>query len=227
MSDLEIQRENDIYKLIAGYIRINVNIWIPMDIVDVIHLFHGFYDISFETNIIPNDKYKLMELIYDHMNKYVTLNRIYSSQINGFSKNIFHELCDNKDGILILIKAENDYIFGGYTSKSIYVPKGSCKYIKDSKAFIFNLIPHNKVYPVIKDDSDRALYTQKLGIFTAFGKGRDLWIFYSKNGDKVRGYSKPQTYSFESPNDMIGDFSYSAVDIEAFQVLDQTQHLKE
>jgi small nuclear ribonucleoprotein (snRNP)-like protein len=60
-----------------------------------------------------------------------------------------HELCDNKQNVLIIMKSEDDYIFGGY-SKIGFKINDNLDYKIDNNCFLFSL-NLKKIYPVIKD----------------------------------------------------------------------------
>lgn len=56
----------------------------------------------------------------------------------------WNEICNNKNNLLIIIKSDNEYIFGGFMKKGF---SSEDKKIKDVKCFLFsaNL---SKIYPV-------------------------------------------------------------------------------
>ena len=60
-----------------------------------------------------------------------------------------HELCDNKQHVLIIMKSETGYIFGGY-SKIGFKANKILEYKIDNNCFLFSL-NLKKIYPVIKD----------------------------------------------------------------------------
>ena len=60
-----------------------------------------------------------------------------------------HELCDNKQNVLIIMKSETGYIFGGY-SKVGFKVNNNLDYKIDNNCFLFSL-NLKKIYPVIKD----------------------------------------------------------------------------
>ena len=60
-----------------------------------------------------------------------------------------HELCDNKQNVLIIMKSETGYIFGGY-SKVGFKVNNNFDYKIDNNCFLFSL-NLKKIYPVIKD----------------------------------------------------------------------------
>ena len=59
---------------------------------------------------------------------------IYRGSRDGFKSSIFHELCDNQGETLVIIKSNNNYIFGGYTSISWDSTKWNGNVGKDNNA---------------------------------------------------------------------------------------------
>ena len=95
---------------------------------------------------------KLKE-IYD--NKKITLKEIYKGTRDGDDAKSFHSKCDDLKGSLILIKSNDDLIFGGYTKEKW---SGDCKFKLDNSSFLFSFYPL-KIYDVKKDK--RAIYCNK------------------------------------------------------------------
>ena len=73
----------------------------------------------------------------------------------------FHDKTDKWDGYIILIKDENENIFGGYTSKNfkgnsvLDIGYGTQK--NDKMSFLFNL-DKDEIYPVVEPNSDNHIY---------------------------------------------------------------------
>ena len=63
-------------------------------------------------------------------------NLLYRASRDGFTALAFHEKCDGKSNTVTIIKTDEDYVFGGYTSAAWH-SKGN--FIKDANAFIFSL----------------------------------------------------------------------------------------
>ena len=92
--------------LVNRYVNKNTILSIPNDIISLIIKFHGFYDISFDSNILikTKNRIKFMELLYDNINKNdIKLKRMFSGKIDGFSSKIFHKKCDNISNTVSLI----------------------------------------------------------------------------------------------------------------------------
>lgn len=65
------------------------------------------------------------------------LNLIYRGSRDGDGIDILHKLCDNKEKILIIIKSDIDYIFGGYCKIGFKVSEFT-EYKIDNNCFLFS-----------------------------------------------------------------------------------------
>ena len=90
---------------------------------------------------------------------------------------ICHQLCDNKQNVLIVMQSDTDYIFGGYSKigfKTIN-ESGKKEWKIDNNCFLFS-INLKKIYPVIKDqkvichinDSSGLCFWNALSFFDGF-----------------------------------------------------------
>ena len=61
-----------------------------------------------------------------------------------------HKLCDNKQNILIIIKSDIGYIFGGYSKIGFKTNNDDGDYLVDNNAFLFS-VNLQKIYPAIND----------------------------------------------------------------------------
>ena len=97
-------------------------------------------DIGFILDYIKNN---------DKSFSFSKLNLIYRGSRDGDGIDTLHKLCDNKEKILIIIKSDIDYIFGGYCKIGFKVSEFP-EYKIDNNCFLFskNL---KKIYPVVKD----------------------------------------------------------------------------
>jgi len=74
---------------------------------------------------------------------------LYRGSRDGDRTKTCHQLCDNKQNILIVMKSDTGYIFGGY-SKIGFKVNNNLEWKIDNNCFLFSL-NLKKVYPVIKD----------------------------------------------------------------------------
>ena len=105
--------------------------------------------------------------------KFIKTSLLYRSSIDGYKAKDFHEKCDGKNNILVLVKA-NNFLFGGYTSSGWNSRNGV--YVKSDESFIFSLSnPSNKpcVFKCVKPE--RAIFDSPW-FSVCFGAGFDLLI---------------------------------------------------
>jgi len=96
---------------------------------------------------------------------------------DGFTGAKFHQYCDNKGETYIIIKSQNNYIFGGYAPRSWTGSSGSSTYINDAKAFIFTVKnPHN-IQPTkyMNSTGNYSMYDNPSYLST-FGGGHDICV---------------------------------------------------
>ena len=74
---------------------------------------------------------------------------IYRATRDGDTKDNFFDKCDQIKNIILVIKSNNNSIFGGYTQKGFKLIKSGYEIFKDDEAFVFSL-DKNKIYPIIK-----------------------------------------------------------------------------
>ena len=105
---------------------------------------------------------------------------IYTASKNSYSCLEFHNSLKDKFKFLVLIKTQNNCLFGFYTEKT-FDPEYSFnkKYISDKSAIIFSLIVKNSTnickFPIDLKNYKSAIFTDK-NIFFALGEGYDLYI---------------------------------------------------
>ena len=173
--------------LVFGYIKENSLIWIPNSIADMISLFHGFYNISFDSNIMDdNQKVRLMEIMYKEFNDSVILSRIYCGSIHGFTNSGFNKQCVNKSPTIVLIKNSNEYIFGGYTSISW---KNLNRNVNDKNAFLFTIHPNTEIFKQTHNNNGNyAVFQYSDTSVWILGFGGSFFI--PNNCDKVTSMTK-------------------------------------
>ena len=108
---------------------------------------------SFDSKIIntQNDINFILDYIKenDESIKFNNLKLLYRASRDTDKTEICHKLCDNKTNVLIIIKSDTDYIFGGY-SKIGFKSSEKNQYLKDNNCFLFSYNLKN-IYPVIKN----------------------------------------------------------------------------
>ena len=73
---------------------------------------------------------------------------LYRGSRDGDRTKTCHQLCDNKQHVLIIMHSDTGYIFGGYSK--IGFKLGNREYKIDNKCFLYSY-DLKKIYPVIKD----------------------------------------------------------------------------
>ena len=102
-------------------------------------------DLKFIENAYKNNDQLLMKKTFKPK-------LLFRATKDGDSASIFHNKCDNIRHTLTLVKTNNGFIFGGYTSENW---NGSGIYKKDDKAFCFS-IDLQKIYKNKK--TDKSIY---------------------------------------------------------------------
>ena len=203
--------------LVNGYINTRISLLIPDGIIRIITNFHGYYDITFKSNILisSKDKTELMELLSNKMNKDIKLKQIFSGNIDGFSSEMFHKKCGNKRNTVSLIINEFDTIFGGYTTKPWLQ---DLHYQYDKKAFLFQIKPNIKIFKPTAKNGKRAIFGNSIHMCNF---DYDLIIWGNCN-DNECSYSRGCSYNFKNGNELVGGFSttntqsFKVKDIEVF-----------
>jgi uncharacterized protein YrzB (UPF0473 family) len=109
---------------------------------------------------------------------------LYRKSESGADAATFHELCDDKAPTIVLIKASNGNVFGGYATESWSSPSEG-KHKSAEGSFLFNLTTDRK--GDLKDLS-YGIYND-INKGPTFGAGFDLYINSSMSGGHVRNSS--------------------------------------
>ena len=95
----------------------------------------------------------------------------YKATLHGWSNTTFHSKCDLLEGSVVVCKANNGYVFGGYIGDQTWAPISNYK--NSSDAFTFNLYGAVAKYDV-GPYPQYAIYTST-GYGPAFGGGHDMY----------------------------------------------------
>ena len=148
---------------------------------------------------------------------------IYRATRNGFSAASFHAICDNQKNVLIIIKANNNYIFGGYISVGL---SNESYEINDPNAYIFSLRRGKDSQIHKMKIKSKTAITYRNGYFLTFGStgatcsplNYDISITDSPNDRKKSGVEKNHCYigrSYQLP-DNFNDSTESQSSIKEF-----------
>ena len=148
------------------------------------------------------------------------INLLYMGTDDGASSYMFHQKCDGKKNLLIIIQTDGNNIFGGFTKKSFDSKKVNKK--ADRNSFIFNL-NKLKVYKGIVGRKN-GMYLEP-GILSQKKFGPSFLndaIFMGKNllgdighvGEKQCGYDTNSDYEINN-----GDKFFRAKEVEIYQIV--------
>ena len=173
----------------------------------------NFYDDSTLSNSI--------DFVLDYIkqkDKSINFNQIkllYKSSRDSDNVRICHKLCDNKKNILIIIKSDNNYIFGGYTK--IGFQRGVSKNSKDNKSFLFS-VNLNKIYPAIKDKNVIGHIEEKRGL--TFTGSIYFYDGFMKRKNYISGSINEYFYGFNNKFEMNGGKNEFIIkELEVYQLL--------
>ena len=99
-----------------------------------------------------------IDFIFDYIRKedisfdFNSIKLLYRGSRDGDRTKTCHELCDNKQNVLIIMQSDTGYIFGGYSKIGFQAvnEQSSMEYKIDNNSFLFS-VNLKKIYPVIKD----------------------------------------------------------------------------
>ncbi len=143
----------------------------------------------------------------------ISFELLYRASRDGDSASKFHELCDGKGPTIIFVKNEDDYRYGGFTSKKW---KSSDEKESDPSSFLFSLT--NKEKYLLKNENDtNAIYHLKNN-GPGFGHaGYDLFIIDKCFSNKhIHCFSS--SFRFDNNKMYNGKQSFCVKDYEVYLV---------
>ena len=153
-------------------------------------------------------EYKHLELLDKWFGRKLRYNLLFRATEENYSPEIFHKKVDKNKNTIIFIKDINNFIYGGFTTKTW---DGNKIYKTDEKSILFNL-DKEKYYEV--NDSSHAIFCDK-ELLAVFGDG-DLIL-----GPKSIDTAFPKSYGNKDikENELtMGYNRLSPVEIEVFQL---------
>ena len=129
--------------------------------------------------------------------KFKNLKLLYRGSRDGDRTKTCHQLCDNKQNVLIIIQSDIGNIFGGY-SKIGFKVNNKAEYLVDNNCFLFSY-EYKNIYPSVKDkqnichisDYCGLCFTGSLGFFDKFMNSNDNWIDKSNIQDHFNRLNEP------------------------------------
>ncbi|KAJ5070996.1 btb/poz domain-containing protein [Anaeramoeba ignava] len=165
---------------------------------------------NFKSTIAREKEYitKLKEWINDN-EFFFKMKKGYSAKRDGFDCKKWHDICDDKGKTLVIIKTEDNFIFGGFTQVGFTSDKTKWNdedqneedgYIFDSNAFIFSLRNDKndrepKKFPIRTTEKRYALFYNYSQYGPYFGDGDFIINSNMKSGSSEFGlsYKIPET----------------------------------
>ena len=160
-------------------------------------------------DLFPGDDSKIIfsmsdiQFIIDYIKEadksfeFKNLKLLYRGSRDGDRTKTCHQLCDNKQNVLIIIQSDIGNIFGGY-SKIGFKVNNKAEYLVDNNCFLFSY-EYKNIYPSVKDkqnichisDYCGLCFTGSLGFFDKFMNSNDNWIDKSNIQDHFNRLNEP------------------------------------
>ena len=101
----------------------------------------------------------------DPLFNFTMIQLLYRGSRDGDSTQTCHELCDNKQNVLIVMKSDINYVFGGYSKIGFKTNNNinNGEYLIDNNCFLFSL-NLKKIYPVINNQKIICNLINKYGL---------------------------------------------------------------
>ena len=164
-----------------------------------------------ESKIIYENDEKELILKWINPKSNIKLTLLFQSSRDGDRTSTFYNKVSNKSSILIIIKSNYGYRFGGYTTLNF---QNTNNYKKDEKAFIFS-IDKKKKYNITK--AQYAIYT--CISWFAFGGGFDFAIYDQFKTSNSTHCNFPHSYSGGEINEFNGgNNKFTVIECEAYHV---------
>ena len=176
----------------------------------------------FETkNFYEGSLINSIDFVIEHIKqkyKLININQIkllYKSSRDSDNVKICHKLCVNKKNIIIIIKSDNNYIFGGYTK--IGFKSDILKNSIDNKSFLFS-VNLKKIYPAIKDKNVIGHIDEKRGL--TFTGSIYFYEGFMKRNNYISNSINEYFYGFNDKYEMNGGKNKFIIkELEVYQLL--------
>ena len=101
----------------------------------------------------------------DPLFNFTMMQLLYRGSRDGDRTQTCHELCDNKQNVLIIMKSDTNYVFGGYSKIGFKTNNNinNGEYLIDNNCFLFSL-NLKKIYPVINNQKIICNLINKYGL---------------------------------------------------------------
>jgi len=144
---------------------------------------------------------------------------LYRGSRDGDDTKICHNLCDHKKNVLIIIKSDIGYIFGGYSKIGFEIKKKEYEYKIDNNCFLFSK-NMKKIYPVIKNKKVICNINSNVGL--NFYASLAIYNKFMNNMDSCVCGGFCNKYFTGLKNDYLingGKCNFKCQELEVFQLL--------
>ena len=163
-----------------------------------------------------------INFIFDYLKSNVetsfsSIKLLYRSSLHGDNTKTLHELCDNKQNVLIVIKSDNGCLFGGFSKIGFKTSKSGEEKI-DNHSFLFS-ITKQKIYHVINNKPIIYHYTNYYGGFCIFNSFAFYDNFIKRFGyisSSIKNYFNGLGDIYEMNN---GKDKFIIEELEVYQLL--------
>jgi hypothetical protein len=149
---------------------------------------------GFESSVVINLPF-ILDLLSLLPSNLSSTSLLYRGSRDGFDVAAYHAKCDNEGPLLIIVKCDKGYIFGGYASVNVPTSYDG-KYAADpsNSSFLFSLKnPQGEIvkkYPIKLDYNKYAFYSHS----TRYG------FYFGNNGDMYSKDMKIVNFNYSSPS---------------------------
>jgi len=166
-----------------------------------------------------NDKYEFIIKALENRNHKIKESKlIYRATRDGDSIDNFFNKCNEIKNIILILKSNNNCIFGGFTKIGFKKQYNNAETFKDDEAFVF-LLNANKIYPVIKGKEATRCCNCCCPQFykeTIYLYGNFLTNFKNFVNPKRNDYYQGFTDDYELNN---GKRNFSVEELEIYQLI--------
>jgi len=140
---------------------------------------------------------------------------IYVASMDGDSYTDFHDKCNGKGPIVVIVETTTGNVFGGYTSVSW---SGSSRYKRAPTSFLFQLRPRFSHF-ALRNSDDRTATFHHANYGPVFGRGHDLYIGSGALSNS-HSYVHGDTYKANGNTLNDGTRNFQVKDYVVFQAID-------
>ncbi|KAL0227005.1 hypothetical protein P9112_014329 [Eukaryota sp. TZLM1-RC] len=142
---------------------------------------------------------------------------LFRASRDGFNVDSFHSRCDGQPNVVVLVRATNGAVFGGFSSTAF---DSSGSWSQSPGAFLFRI--KNKNYPSperfeLRENHNQYAIFRHVGLGPCFGGGRDLSLYDNCHSNNNSTSSCGDTYN-GSTEQLTQDYSFTVTDYEVWSI---------